>query len=67
MVYIWLGHMVVIFVHAFGAHVVIFTTSPRKKEYVLNLSAQEAIVSQNNDEMNKHLSSLDLLIDTAFA
>jgi uncharacterized zinc-type alcohol dehydrogenase-like protein len=49
-----LGHMGVKFAHAFGAHVVVFTTSPSKKEDALRLGADETVVSRNTDEMNKH-------------
>ena len=46
-----LGHMGVKFAHAFGAHVVVFTTSPNKKEDALRLGADEVVVSRNADEM----------------
>ena len=62
-----LGHMAVKFAHAFGAHVVVFTTSPNKKEDALNLGADEVIVSRNSDEMNKHVASFDFIIDTVSA
>ena len=42
-----LGHMGVKFAHAFGAHVVVFTTSPNKKEDALRLGADEVVVSRN--------------------
>jgi D-arabinose 1-dehydrogenase-like Zn-dependent alcohol dehydrogenase len=35
------------FAHAFGAHVVVFTTSPGKKEAALGLGADEVVVSRN--------------------
>jgi len=38
---------------AFGAHVVVFTTSP-DKEGALHLGADEVVVSTNADEMQKH-------------
>jgi uncharacterized zinc-type alcohol dehydrogenase-like protein len=62
-----LGHMAVKFAHAFGAHVVVFTTSPNKKEDALNLGADEVIVSRSSDEMNKHMASFDFIIDTVSA
>src|SRR6059036_1481125 len=40
-----LGHMGVKFARAFGAHVVVFTTSSGKKEDALRLGAHEAVVS----------------------
>src|SRR5437867_4411144 len=49
-----LGHMAVKFAHAFGAHVVVFTTSPNKKEDALRLGADAVVLSHNADEMQKH-------------
>ena len=45
------------FARALGAHVVLFTTSPGKIDDGLRLGAQEVVVSKNEDEMKKHLSS----------
>src|SRR5437763_10672494 len=62
-----LGHMAVKFAHAFGAYVVVFTTSPNKKEDALRLGADEAVVSRNADEMKKHAGSFDFILDTVSA
>jgi uncharacterized zinc-type alcohol dehydrogenase-like protein len=62
-----LGHMGVKFAHAFGAHVVVFTTSPNKKEDALRLGADEVVVSRNADEMQKHAESFDFILDTVSA
>ncbi len=62
-----LGHMGVKFAHAFGAHVVVFTTSPNKKEDALRLGADETVVSRNADEMDKHAGSFDFILDTVSA
>jgi alcohol dehydrogenase (NADP+) len=62
-----LGHMGVKFARAFGAHVVVFTTSPNKKEDALRLGADEVVVSRNADEMQKHSSSFDFILDTISA
>lgn len=62
-----LGHMGVKFAHAFGAHVVVFTTSPNKKEDALRLGADEVVVSHNTDEMHKHAGSFDFILDTVSA
>ena len=62
-----LGHMGVKFAHAFGAHTVVFTTSPRKKEDALRLGADEVVVSTNADEMAKHAYSFDFLLDCVSA
>lgn len=62
-----LGHMGVKFAHALGAHVVVFTTSPDKKEDALRLGADEVVVSRNTDEMQKHAGSFDFILDTVSA
>ncbi|HEU0207367.1 MAG TPA: NAD(P)-dependent alcohol dehydrogenase [Candidatus Udaeobacter sp.] len=62
-----LGHMGVKFAHAFGAHVVVFTTSPNKKEDALRLGADETVVSRDTDEMKKHAGSFDFILDTVSA
>src|SRR5437868_10926092 len=62
-----LGHMAVKFAHALGAHVVVFTTSPGKKEDALRLGADEVVVSRNADEMNKHAGSFDFILDAVSA
>jgi alcohol dehydrogenase (NADP+) len=62
-----LGHMGVKFARAFGAHVVVFTTSPDKKEDALRLGAHEIVVSRNADEMQKHAGSFDFILDTVSA
>ncbi len=62
-----LGHMGVKFAHAFGAHVVVFTTTPKKKEDALRLGADEIVVSRNADEMQKQAESFDFILDTVSA
>src|SRR5579864_2026519 len=62
-----LGHMAVKFAHALGAHVVVFTTSPNKKEDALRLGADEVIISRNANEMEKHASSFDFILDAVSA
>ena len=62
-----LGHMGVKFAKAFGAHVVVFTTSPGKQEDALRLGADEAVVSRHADEMQKHTGSFDFILDTISA
>jgi uncharacterized zinc-type alcohol dehydrogenase-like protein len=59
-----LGHMGVKFARSFGAHVVVFTTSPGKKEDALRLGAHEVIISTNPDEMKPHVGSFDFILDT---
>ena len=62
-----LGHMGVKFAHALGAHVVVFTTSPQKKEDALRLGADEIVISKNADEMQKHNESFDFILDAVSA
>jgi uncharacterized zinc-type alcohol dehydrogenase-like protein len=62
-----LGHMAVKFADAFGAHVVVFTTSPNKKEDALRLGADDVVVSRNADEMKKHTGSFDFILDAVSA
>jgi alcohol dehydrogenase (NADP+) len=62
-----LGHMGVKIAHALGAHVVVFTTSPHKKEDALRLGADEVVVSRNSDEMQQHAGSFDFILDTVSA
>ena len=59
-----LGHMGVKFAHAFGARVVVLTTSPNKTKDAVRLGADEVVVSTNAAEMQKHLGSFDFLLDT---
>lgn len=62
-----LGHMAVKFADAMGAHVVVFTTSPGKKEDAMRLGADEVVVSKNQDEMAAHFGSFDFIIDCVSA
>lgn len=62
-----LGHMGVKFARAFGAHVVVFTTSPGKTEDAFRLGADEVVISKNADEMKKHGGSFDFILDAVAA
>lgn len=62
-----LGHMGVKFANAFGANVVLFTTSPGKTQDALRLGAKEVVISKNETEMQKHLGSFDFILDTVSA
>jgi alcohol dehydrogenase (NADP+) len=62
-----LGHMAVKFAHALGAHVVVFTTSPNKKDDGRRLGADDVVVSRNADEMQKHNESFDFILDAVSA
>jgi uncharacterized zinc-type alcohol dehydrogenase-like protein len=62
-----LGHMGVKLAHAFGAHVVLFTTSPGKIEDGKRLGADEVVVSKDPVQMEKHVNSFDFILDTVSA
>ncbi|MDQ3808634.1 MAG: NAD(P)-dependent alcohol dehydrogenase, partial [Thermoproteota archaeon] len=62
-----LGHMAVKFAHALGVHVVVFTTSPNKKEDALRLGADDVVVSRDTEQMRKHASSFDFILDAVSA
>jgi alcohol dehydrogenase (NADP+) len=62
-----LGHMGIKFAHAFGAQVVLFTTSPGKTADARRLGADEVVVSRNADEVKRHANSFDFILDTVAA
>jgi len=62
-----LGHMAVKIANAMGAYVVVFTTSPNKKEDAIKLGAHTVIVSKNTDEMAAQKASFDFILDTVSA
>ena len=62
-----LGHMGVKFARAFGAQVVLFTTSPRKIADGLRLGAHEVVVSSDAAAMEKHRASFDFILDAVSA
>ncbi|GAA5116555.1 NAD(P)-dependent alcohol dehydrogenase [Luteolibacter yonseiensis] len=62
-----LGHLGVKFARAFGAQVVVFTTSPGKKDDALRLGAHEVVISHEADEMAKHAGSFDFILDAVSA
>ena len=62
-----LGHMGVKLAKAFGAHVVVFTTSANKVQDALRLGADEVVNSKNADEMKKHANSFHFILDTVAA
>jgi alcohol dehydrogenase (NADP+) len=62
-----LGHMGVKFSHAFGAHTVVFTTSPNKAADAKRLGADEVVISTNEAEMQKHAGSFDFILDAVSA
>ncbi|HEV2576723.1 MAG TPA: NAD(P)-dependent alcohol dehydrogenase [Acidobacteriaceae bacterium] len=62
-----LGHMGVKFAHALGAHTVVFTTSPSKKDDAVRLGADEVILSKDANDMQKHIGSFDFILDAVAA
>jgi uncharacterized zinc-type alcohol dehydrogenase-like protein len=62
-----LGHMGVKLSRAFGAHTVLFTTSPGKMGDAKRLGADEAVVSRDAEAMLKHAGSFDLIVNTVAA
>jgi len=53
--------------HAMGAHVVLFTTSASKIEDAKRLGADEVVISKNPAEMEAHVNSFDLIVNTVAA
>jgi uncharacterized zinc-type alcohol dehydrogenase-like protein len=62
-----LGHMGVKFAKALGAHVVLFTTSPKKTADGIRLGASEVVISKNEAEMQKQAGSFDFILDAVSA
>lgn len=62
-----LGHMGVKFAHAFGAEVVLFTTSPDKAADAKRLGSDQLVISKNTEEMVKHQQSFDFILNTVAA
>ncbi|TCS37509.1 putative zinc-type alcohol dehydrogenase-like protein [Paucimonas lemoignei] len=62
-----LGHMGIKLAHAMGAHVVLFTTSPGKREDAKRLGADDVVVSKNASEMKAHRNSFDFILNTVAA
>jgi alcohol dehydrogenase (NADP+) len=62
-----LGHMGIKFAHAFGAHVVLFTTSPNKTADAKRLGADEVVISKNAEDVQKHANSFDFILDAVSA
>jgi uncharacterized zinc-type alcohol dehydrogenase-like protein len=62
-----LGHMGVKFAKAFGAHVVLFTTSPGKVADGKRLGAHEVVVSKDEAQMSAHANSFDFILDAVSA
>jgi uncharacterized zinc-type alcohol dehydrogenase-like protein len=59
-----LGHMGVKLASAFGANVVVFTTSPGKAGDAIRLGAHEVVNSKQDADMLKHVGTFDFILDT---
>jgi uncharacterized zinc-type alcohol dehydrogenase-like protein len=62
-----LGHMGLKFAKAMGAHVVLFTTSPKKIQDGLKLGADEVVVSTDAEAMAKHARSFHFILNAVSA
>ena len=62
-----LGHMGIKLAAAMGAHVVLFSRSPGKKEDALRLGAAEMVLSTDPDAMARHANSFDFILNTVAA
>ena len=62
-----LGHMAVKFANAFGAEVVLFTTSPNKAADAKRFGAHEIVLSKDEDAMEAHAQTFDFILDTVSA
>jgi alcohol dehydrogenase (NADP+) len=59
-----LGHMAVKIASAMGAHVTVFSTSPRKQTDAKRLGAENFVVSTDPDAMKATANAFNLILDT---
>ncbi|MEP6535778.1 MAG: NAD(P)-dependent alcohol dehydrogenase [Bryobacteraceae bacterium] len=62
-----LGHMAVKFAKAFGAYVVLFTTSPNKTQDGLRFGASQVVLSKDASQMSSHTGTFDFILDAVSA
>ena len=62
-----LGHMAVKFARAFGAEVVLFTTSQNKVADGIRLGAHEVVLSKDADAMAREAGRFDFILDAVAA
>jgi uncharacterized zinc-type alcohol dehydrogenase-like protein len=55
------------FAHALGAHTVVFTTSPNKKDDAVKLGADKVVISTDPEQMAKHAGTFDFILDCVAA
>lgn len=59
-----LGHMAIQIGKALGAKITAFTRSESKREHILNMGADEVVVTTDKKQMKAAAQSLDMLINT---
>jgi uncharacterized zinc-type alcohol dehydrogenase-like protein len=62
-----LGHMAVKLAHAMGAHVTVFSHSPRKREDAIRLGADDFVATQDPAVFQAHAGKFDFVLDTVSA
>jgi len=62
-----LGHMGVKFARAFGAHVVLFTSTASKTEEAKRLGAHDVVCTKDPAQLTKHHGTLDFILNTVSA
>lgn len=62
-----LGHLAVKIAKAMGAEVTVFTTSPSKVEDAKRLGADNAVLSSDEEQMEKYKRKLHFILDTVSA
>lgn len=62
-----LGHMGVKFARSFGAHVVVFTTSPGKADDAKHLGAHDVVITKDTDWAARNQRKFDFILDTVSA
>jgi uncharacterized zinc-type alcohol dehydrogenase-like protein len=62
-----LGHMGLKLARAMGAEVVLFTTSPGKRDDALAMGAHEVVISKDAAQMEAQAGRFDLILDTVSA
>ena len=59
-----LGHMAIKLADAMGAHVTLFSRSPKKKQDAMDLGADAVVISTDESQMEAVQNNFDLIIDT---
>lgn len=59
-----LGHMAIKLAHALGAHVTLFSRTPKKIQDGKDLGANDVIISTDESQMQQAAGQFDLIIDT---